>query len=162
MKHTLLAQSLNFYQEAASQDLPGVSGDLSNSSDRGFGNFLSGILSAIMAVAALMVLLYLIWGAITWITSGGDKGKIETARNRMTQAIVGIIVLAASLAIFMAVQSFLGIKILNFSGGATKLNPDTSCAARSGACRSSCVTGSSSVGQMNCGSGLTCCVAGPR
>ena len=122
MKQTLLAQTLNFYNEAASQNLPGVSGDLSSTPDRGFGNFLSGILSAVMAVSALMVLLYFIWGAISWITSGGDKSKVEAARNRMTQAIIGIIVLAASLAIFMVVQTFLGIEVINFGKSAGSIS----------------------------------------
>ena len=66
-------------------------------------------------IAALLVLFYLIWGGIEWITAGGDKGKVEKARNRITQAIIGLIVLAASTAILSLVQGFLGVTLINFT-----------------------------------------------
>lgn len=76
------------------------------------GGLLSGVLTFVMVLAALLVFFYLIWGGIEWITSGGDKGKTESARNKITAAIIGIIVLAASYAILQLVLNFLG-----FSGG---------------------------------------------
>ncbi len=85
--------------------------------DAGFGSFISGILGFVLLIATLLVLFYLLLGGIEWITSGGDKGKTEKARDKMTQAIVGLIVLAASVAILTLVQSFLGVSLLNFSGG---------------------------------------------
>jgi hypothetical protein len=39
-------------------------------------------------------------GAISWITSGGDKGKIEDARNKITAAVIGILILASAWALF--------------------------------------------------------------
>ncbi len=83
----------------------------------GFGNFISGLLTGVFALAALLVFMYLIWGAISWITAGGDKGKVEQARNRMTQSIVGMIVLASAVALFIVLQQFLNIEIINFVGG---------------------------------------------
>jgi hypothetical protein len=73
-------------------------------------------LKAAMVIAAILLLLYLVWGAIEWITSGGDSGKVESARNRIMQALVGILVLASVIAIFNFVQNFLGINVLNISG----------------------------------------------
>jgi hypothetical protein len=70
---------------------------------------VTGLLNMVMFVAALLVFAYLIWGGITWITSGGDKGKTEEARNKITAAIVGLAVVAASYAIFLLVISFLGV-----------------------------------------------------
>lgn len=114
MKTQLLAQALNFYDEATNQDLPGVPDGAASSSDRGFGSLLSSIMSGVMVIAALLVLVYLIWGAIEWITSGGDSGKTQKAREKITQAVIGLIVLAATTAIFMLLQRFLGIEVLNF------------------------------------------------
>jgi amino acid transporter len=74
-----------------------------------FGKLLQGLLNLVMFVAALLVFGYLIWGGIQWITSGGDKGKTEEARNRITAAIVGLAILAASYAIFQLVLYVLGI-----------------------------------------------------
>lgn len=72
------------------------------------GNLINNLLNMIMAVGALLVFAYLIWGGIEWITSGGDKGKTEAARNKITAAIIGLIVLAASYAIFMLLIRFFG------------------------------------------------------
>lgn len=110
-----IAQTIDLGGEAASRGIPGTAGYSATNPGGGFGAFLGTLLSAVMAIAALMVLLYLMWGAIEWITSGGDKGKLESARNKITQSIIGLIVLAATLAIFMLVQNFLGISVINFS-----------------------------------------------
>jgi hypothetical protein len=107
----LIAQTTIDIQQAASRvDLPG--------SGRGsdFGGFMSGLMGGIMVIAALAAFLYLIWGAIEWITSAGDKSKLESARNKISQALVGLIVLSATTALFILLQRFLGICVLNFGG----------------------------------------------
>lgn len=78
-----------------------------------FGSLLNAVLSFVMVIAALLVFLYLIWGGIEWITSGGDKGQTEKARNKITAAVVGLIILAASYAILTLVLRFLGFQNLN-------------------------------------------------
>lgn len=55
-------------------------------------NALPGILTFILIVAVIIALIYLVWGGIKWITSGGDKGNVETARNQIIAAIIGLIV----------------------------------------------------------------------
>ena len=76
------------------------------------GSLITSALSIVMVIALLMVLLYLILGGIAWITSGGDKGKTEEARNKITAAVIGIIILAAAWAIVTFVSYLLG-----FDGG---------------------------------------------
>lgn len=76
------------------------------------GMLIDGALKFVMVIAALLVFMYLIWGGIEWITSGGDKGKTESARNKITAAVIGLIVVAASFAILQLVLNFLG-----FTGG---------------------------------------------
>jgi hypothetical protein len=107
-----IAQTLNIGQEAVNQELPGTAGYTNANSGGAFGPVLSNIFSGIMVIGALMVLLYLVWGAISWITSGGDKAKVEHARGQITNAVIGIIVLASTLAIFMLLQRFLGIEVI--------------------------------------------------
>jgi len=72
------------------------------------GSLISSILNLVMLVAALLVFMYLILGGIEWITSGGDKSKTEGARNKITAAIIGLIVLAASYALLQLALTFLG------------------------------------------------------
>jgi len=73
------------------------------------GKLISFILRATLAVGALLVFGYLVLGGIEYITSGGEKSKTEAARNKITAAIVGLIILAASWAILNLALSFLGI-----------------------------------------------------
>jgi hypothetical protein len=73
-----------------------------------FNMLFSRILVIIMVLSSLLVLYQLIMGGFNWLTSGGDKGKIDQARSRIINAIVGIIIVAASYAIFTLVLSFLG------------------------------------------------------
>lgn len=73
------------------------------------GRLLQGLLNAVLFVSALLVFGYLVWGGVQWITSGGDKGKTEEARNKITAAIVGLAVVAASYAIFRVVLWVVGI-----------------------------------------------------
>lgn len=78
-----------------------------------FSGLINGVLSFIMVIGALLVFFYLILGGIEWITSGGDKGKTEGARNKITAAIIGLIILAASYAILQLALNFLGFSDLN-------------------------------------------------
>ncbi len=78
-----------------------------------FGGLINGLVSFVMVLAAVMVFMYLIWGGIEWITSGGDKGKTESARNKITAAVIGLIVVAASYAILTLALNFLGFSNLN-------------------------------------------------
>lgn len=77
------------------------------------GVLINGVLNFVMVIAALLVFMYFILGGIEWITSGGDKGKTESARNKITAAVIGLIVLAASYAILLIVLRFLGYSDLN-------------------------------------------------
>jgi len=71
------------------------------------------ILRAVLAIGALLVFGYLVMGGIEYITSGGEKSKTESARNKITAAIVGLIILAASWAILNLALNFLGFGDLN-------------------------------------------------
>lgn len=75
-------------------------------------DYINALLSFVMIIAALLVFYFLIIGAINWITSGGDKGKVETARNKIVTAVIGIIIVASSYALLLLVLNFLGFKNL--------------------------------------------------
>ena len=77
------------------------------------GVLIANLISIAFIIAVILVFFYLIWGGIEWITSGGDKGKTESARNKITAAVIGLIVLAASYAILTLVLNLLGYTDLN-------------------------------------------------
>ncbi len=111
MTHTLLAQSLNFRDQAVTQAVPYA--------NQSFGSALGSIVTAIMAIAVLAVFIFLVIAAFDYVLAGGDKGKLESARNKITQSIIGIIVLASVFVIMQIVQAFLHINLINFGGGSS-------------------------------------------
>lgn len=116
---SLIALELDLKGQALTQQVPYIQEGTGS-----FGNFLSTILTAIMAIAAISVFIFLIWGAFDYINSGGEKGKIDSARNRMTGAVMGLVVLATVLVIFTFIQQILGIELINFTPQSTsKLDP---------------------------------------
>ena len=75
------------------------------------GDYVSNGVSAIILVAGIATFLYLIWGGIEWIISGGNKEKVQGAKDKLTNAIIGLGIVAAAWAIFRLVDHFFGIGI---------------------------------------------------
>ncbi|PIS08906.1 hypothetical protein COT75_04440 [Candidatus Beckwithbacteria bacterium CG10_big_fil_rev_8_21_14_0_10_34_10] len=68
----------------------------------------------IVVLGGLALLVFLIWGAIDWIMSEGDQEKLKSARLKITHAMAGMAILAASYAIIALFKNFFGFDILNF------------------------------------------------
>jgi hypothetical protein len=73
------------------------------------GEFISKMVSVGIIVAGLAVFLYLVWGGIQWLTSGGDKAKLEEAKQRLSNAIVGLTIVVISWAVWLIILYFFGI-----------------------------------------------------
>lgn len=73
------------------------------------GNLIASALQIVSIIAVLAVLIFLVWGAFDWITSGGDKEKIAGARKKMTNAIIGLFLLALSAFIATLAGEIVGI-----------------------------------------------------
>src|SRR3990167_10030233 len=55
-------------------------------------------------IAGLAALLYLLLGALSWITSGGDKEAITAAQQKIQAAVIGMILIVAVLAIIWTLE----------------------------------------------------------
>ena len=75
------------------------------------GSFVSKSFSAVILVAGLATFMYLVYGGLSWIMAGGDKGKLEEARAKITNGIVGLAIVASAWAIYLLVDYFFGIGI---------------------------------------------------
>ena len=65
-------------------------------------------LSLLFTLAVVLAVAFIIYSGIQWTMSGGDKQKIQQARLRLTFAIVGLIVVAASFFIVRIAFTLLG------------------------------------------------------
>jgi len=75
------------------------------------GEFISKLVSLGIIIASLAVFLFLVWGGIEWITAGGDKQKIEEARKRLSNAIIGLTIVALAWAIWGIINYFFGVNL---------------------------------------------------
>lgn len=74
-----------------------------------FVSYFVDIWNTVISIGGLIVLIMFLWGALEWITAGGDSGKIEKARNRIMQSIIGLLILVSSFVIIGFVsQLFFG------------------------------------------------------
>lgn len=73
-----------------------------------FSNLLSAGITLLMIVAALIFFFMLVIGGIRWIMSGGDKQQTENARNQITAALVGLVIVFAAWAIANLIGYFFG------------------------------------------------------
>ncbi|HCM82459.1 MAG: hypothetical protein UW37_C0007G0012 [Candidatus Gottesmanbacteria bacterium GW2011_GWA2_44_17] len=77
------------------------------------GGLISGIVGIVFLFGFLLTLAYLLTGGMQWITSQGDKTALESARNKITHAIMGLVIVASAYAIFKLIGNFFGIELPN-------------------------------------------------
>jgi uncharacterized protein YacL len=80
-------------------------------------------ITILLIVAVIFALVMFIWGAIMWITSQGDKAKVQAARNRLIFAIVGLIVAFLSFFVIALFSNLFGIQFIGTS-------PSSRCSGR--------------------------------
>ena len=70
-----------------------------NSNTDSLQSAITNILSAIIGVAGLVSVAYIIVGGIQYMTSSGDSNKTEKAKKTILYALIGLVVCALSFAI---------------------------------------------------------------
>jgi len=76
---------------------------------------ITSIARLLFIVAAVTCFIYLIMGGLQWITSGGDAKKTEAAGKQITNALIGIGIVAAAWALMVVIQKVTGINLNNIS-----------------------------------------------
>jgi len=66
-------------------------------------------------IGVIVFFFMLITGAIQWISSGGDKQAVESARGKVGNALIGLIILFAVFAIIQILNTFFGLKLLELT-----------------------------------------------
>ena len=86
-----------------------------------FTQLFPSLVGLIFVIGSLAFFFMILFGAIQWILSGGDKGAVEAARGRITNALIGIVVLFGSFAIINLIEIFFGLNILTIDIGPLKI-----------------------------------------
>ena len=80
------------------------------------GGLIKTILNTVLFVPFVAALVFLIYGGIRWILSGGDKEGTTKAKETITSALLGLAVVVGSWVLINIVLTFFGI-----GGGLTGL-----------------------------------------
>lgn len=70
---------------------------------------ISGIIGLFTIIGTIWFMFQFIIGGYNWITSGGDKTKLGEARERITNAFVGLLIVIAGWSVLALLGIFLGI-----------------------------------------------------
>lgn len=98
-----------YAQEKIDLTPPGDFDPLSNLTVPGI---ISGLIRLVLVITALLFFANLVLGGIKWIASKGNKDEVDSARNQITHALIGLAIVFAAWAIVKLIQALFGINIL--------------------------------------------------
>lgn len=78
------------------------------SGEGGISRILTGILNIIYVIAIIAFVFMFVWGAAQWILSGGEKDKVAAAKQRITHAFIGIVILALAAVVITTFGKIVG------------------------------------------------------
>lgn len=64
------------------------------------------VIKFLFFAAGLAALIFLLLGALSWVTSSGDKENVKKAQEKIQAAVVGLVVIIAVLAIIVTLEQF--------------------------------------------------------
>ena len=110
-----LAAALPAFAQTNINPCPSGMGKVCNIGADQFGPIVSNVITILIIIAVLIAVLFLIWGGIQWIMSGGDKSKVESARNSIIGAIIGLVIVFLAYFIISVVANLFDVNISNLT-----------------------------------------------
>jgi hypothetical protein len=74
-----------------------------------FATFLSSAVGLITIIGIIWMVFIIVTGAVSIISSGGDKQALEGARKKISNGIIGLVVLISSLFILSLIGKLIGL-----------------------------------------------------
>ena len=71
---------------------------------------ISGVIKVLLLVGVIYFIIHFMLGAIKWIMSEGDKGKLEQAQKQVQNAILGLFILFLVFVILYFIGTFFGLQ----------------------------------------------------
>lgn len=64
-----------------------------------FMTVVQNIANFIIAFITILGIIFIVWGAIQYVTAGGDEGAVEKAKSTITYALIGLFIAAMAYAL---------------------------------------------------------------
>ena len=77
------------------------------------GGLVDNLIQLAFFAAGLAFFIMLLIGGIQWITVGGDPKALQAVRARITNALIGLLIVVAAFSIAIIIQTVLGISIVS-------------------------------------------------
>ncbi|MFC1646965.1 hypothetical protein ACFL1A_01645 [Patescibacteria group bacterium] len=80
-----------------------------------FGDIVNVVTRNVFTIAAIITLFFLVFGGFSVImgAGGGDTKRMESGKQTITRAIVGLVIIVTSVWIVQIIQTLTGINILD-------------------------------------------------
>jgi amino acid transporter len=98
-----------------STSLTGIAKVMCDLKSENAAKIIQNIIVFIIVIAVIIALMYLLYGGIKWITSKGEKAEVESARNHITAAIVGLIIVFLAVFIITILLGVFGLGTNNLT-----------------------------------------------
>lgn len=66
----------------------------STAGDKDLTDIIATVVNIISIIVGVIAVIMIIWGGLKYITSGGESGKITSAKNTIIYALIGLVVVA--------------------------------------------------------------------
>lgn len=80
-----------------------------------FEEIVQNILNIAIRLAGVLLFIMLIVGGFKYLIAGGDPKKAEAARNTLTYAIGGLVLVILAWFILLFIEKFTGVKVTQFN-----------------------------------------------
>lgn len=80
-----------------------------------FTKVLSTTIGVMTIVAFIWFLFIFLSAGLTWLGSGGDKAKLQDAQKRMTQGLIGLIIVISAIFLMKIISTIFNIDFLDIT-----------------------------------------------
>lgn len=70
---------------------------------------IQNIINAALVLSAVVAVFLITYAAFQYVTSGGDKEKVDSARKRITFAIIGLVIIFMAFTAINFISTFTGV-----------------------------------------------------
>lgn len=78
-----------------------------------FVSTISSVIGVLTVSAGIWFIVQMFTGALQWLSSAGEKQALENAKKKITNAILGLLVVVMAYTIIGIVGAFMGLDILH-------------------------------------------------
>jgi len=72
---------------------------------------ISNVINAAIVLSAVVAVFLIVYSGFQYVTSSGDKEKVDNARKRLTYAIIGLVFIFLSFFIIKFISQFTGVGV---------------------------------------------------